>query len=116
MAQLTPQERLHQTLVEGRKLHPQYDQTYENGFSVAWDNLPYSRGCWSSFTEDTRRRHYPHLIEPDDRIYLAGEHTTYLIGWMAGALESARRVVQHLHRRVQAVLRSDRSTPDCTIG
>jgi monoamine oxidase len=40
------------------------------------------------------------LTEPDGRISLAGEHASYLTGWMAGALESAQRVVTTLHQRV----------------
>jgi monoamine oxidase len=34
-------------------------------------------------------------------VYLAGEHCTMMGGWMAGALESARSVVEAVHARVQ---------------
>ena len=60
-----------------------------------------SLGAFASYSTDVRRNHYPVLIEPDDRIYLAGEHTTFLTGWMAGAFEAARLVVARLHERVQ---------------
>jgi monoamine oxidase len=40
---------------------------------------------------------YPILTRPDGPFYLAGEHLTYLGGWMAGAFESAKAVVKTLH-------------------
>jgi monoamine oxidase len=40
------------------------------------------------------------LLKPDKNVYFAGEHTTYLTAWMAGAFESARSVVTALHARV----------------
>ena len=43
------------------------------------------------------------LLEPDGPIYLAGEHMSYLNGWQAGALESARVVAQLAKGRQQAV-------------
>ncbi|GAC1370039.1 MAG: hypothetical protein NVSMB30_08350 [Hymenobacter sp.] len=33
-------------------------------------------------------------------MYFAGEHTTYLTAWMAGAFESARSVVTAVHGRL----------------
>jgi monoamine oxidase len=43
---------------------------------------------------------YPVLCEPDGRIYLAGEHLSYLIGgWQAGAFESAWQQIERLHAR-----------------
>jgi monoamine oxidase len=69
---------------------------------VPWQNVPYNRGAWVAWTADTRKNDYPVLLEPDDRIYLAGEHMSYINAWQAGALESARSVVAAIHRRVRA--------------
>ena len=69
-------------------------------FSVAWDYIPYSLGGWAAYSPETRGEVYTTLNQPDDRFYLAGEHLSYLTGWMAGALESARTVVTDLHERV----------------
>lgn len=102
MGNLSPAERQARTLAEGRALHPQYDQTFETAFSVAWHRVPYSLGGWASYSSSGRDRDYPVLNRPDGAIYLAGEHLSYLTGWMAGALESARRVVAAIHARVQA--------------
>jgi monoamine oxidase len=94
------QDRVQHCLREGAKIHPQYDREFETGFSVAWQNIEHSLGAWASYTEDDRKKYYPILNRPDERIYLAGEHVSYLTGWMAGALESARSVVTAIHERV----------------
>ncbi|RYF52786.1 MAG: amine oxidase, partial [Cytophagaceae bacterium] len=73
---------------------------FENSFSLAWHRIPYSGGGWATYDDATRRKQYASLLEPDGPIYFAGEHTTYLTAWMAGALTSARRTVTALHDRV----------------
>jgi monoamine oxidase len=99
---MTPAERERWALDQGRKIHPQYDDTFETSFSVPWHNVPYNLGGWAFYNGSTRANAYPILSEPDDRIYLAGEHISYLTGWMAGAFESAQRAVTLLHERVSA--------------
>lgn len=96
----SPAERTALALRQGRKIHPQYDDYFENAFSIAWHRMPYQKGGWASYTDFARETFYPRLIEPDGPIYLAGEHTSYLPGWMAGAIESAHRVVDSIHSRV----------------
>ena len=39
------------------------------------------------------------MIKGDRRMYFAGDHMTYLIGWMNGALESGRSVATQIHAR-----------------
>lgn len=87
-------------LTQGSKIHPQYHTEFENSFSLAWQKIPYSKGGWAEYSETARKRFYPALIQPDEDIYLAGEHTSYLTAWMAGALESANAVVTQIHKKV----------------
>jgi monoamine oxidase len=87
-------------LKQGRKIHPQYDETFEASFSVSWHRVRYSLGGWAFYSQASRNNFYPILNEPDGPIYLAGEHLSYLTGWMAGALESAQQVVTTIHERV----------------
>jgi monoamine oxidase len=87
-------------LTQGANIHPQYPVEFDNSFSLAWQRIPYSEGGWATYDDATRRKHYPALLEPDGSIYLAGEHTTYLTAWMAGAFTSARRTVEAIHARV----------------
>ena len=67
----TPAERQAIALEQGARIHPQYTGEFENGFSVAWHRVPYSKGSWSSTPRDTKRL----LNQPDRRVYLAGDHS-----------------------------------------
>ncbi len=96
---LSPKARIEWALREGAKIHPQYPKEFETGFSVAWHKTPYNLGAWSSYNGNDRTTHYPVLNRPDGRIYMAGEHISYLTGWMAGALESARLACTAIHER-----------------
>lgn len=97
---LSPAEREAEALAQGRKIHPQYDESFESSFSAAWHKIKYTLSGFAFYTEFTRETYYPLLNQPQGAIYLAGEHVSYLTGWMAGALESAQRVATLIHERV----------------
>jgi monoamine oxidase len=86
-------------LQHGSKIHPQYRESFENAFSVAWHRFPYQLGGWAEYNDHTRERYYPRIIEPDGRIFLVGDHASYLSGWQAGAIESAWKQIEKLHAR-----------------
>jgi monoamine oxidase len=98
----TPAERAAFAVAFGQKVMPQYAENFETAFSVAWHRVKYNLGGWVEWNETTRKDDYPILSEPDGRIYLAGEHVSYITGWQAGAIESAWQQLEKLHRRVQA--------------
>lgn len=86
---------------KGRLIHPQYDKDFDHkSFSVSWQHTKYSLGGWAIYSEKERGSIYQALLQPDKRTYFAGEHLTYLNGWMAGALQSAQHVVTSLHNRI----------------
>lgn len=87
-------------LQQGAKIHPQYHKEFEASFSVDWKRIKYNLGGWVSYTGDQRTTVYPTLCKPDRRVYLAGEHMSYITAWMAGGIESARAVVTDIHQRV----------------
>lgn len=99
---LSPAERAAHAVAFGQKVMPQYAESFESAFSIAWHRVQYNLGGWVEWSEETRKDAYPILCEPDGRIYLAGEHMSYITGWQAGAIESAWQQVEKLHRRVQA--------------
>jgi monoamine oxidase len=98
---LPPQERIELALEHGSKIHPQYRETFENGYTVAWHRVPYLLGGWPTYTDRTRQQYYPRLLEPDGRIYLVGEHLSHITGWMEGAVLSAWMQIEKLHERVR---------------
>jgi monoamine oxidase len=97
---MSHQEQIEYALNFGSKIHPQFREEYETGFSVAWHRERYSLGGWAGFTTAQRQLYYPRLIEPDNRIYLAGDFLSYLSGWQEGAFEAAWIQVEALHKRV----------------
>jgi monoamine oxidase len=98
---MSPQARIEHALEYGSKIHPQYRDTFETGFSVAWHRVPHLLGGWPTFTERTRELYYPQLLEPDGRIYLVGEYLSYLTGWIEGAIRGAWLQMEKLHGRVR---------------
>ncbi|PSR57380.1 amine oxidase [Adhaeribacter arboris] len=87
-------------LEKGSLIHPQYKQEFETSFSVSWHKTKYNMGGWAVYNSEARKTLYPALLKPDQNVYFAGEHTTYLTAWMAGAFESARSAVAAVHSRV----------------
>ncbi len=99
---LSPADRAKFAVDFGQKVFPQFAENYEKSFSVAWHLVKYNLGGWAEWDEDGRRDAYPILAQPEGRIYLAGEHMSYLTGWQAGAIESAWGQIAKLHQRAQA--------------
>ncbi|QES89534.1 flavin monoamine oxidase family protein [Rhizosphaericola mali] len=86
---------------KGSLIHPQYATEYEKkSFSVSWHKTKYTLGGWGIYSEKERQTIYQTLLKPDRCTYFAGDNLTYLNGWMAGALESGRSVVNAIHSKV----------------
>jgi monoamine oxidase len=98
---LSPGERIKRALAAGQDIFGEYTENFENGFAKSWHLDRYSLGGWAAWSDDGRKNAYPLLCEPDGRIYLSGEHLSYLGGWQAGAIESAWQQIDKLHARVQ---------------
>jgi monoamine oxidase len=99
---LSPPERAKFALAAGQKVFPQYSENFETAFSFAWHLAKYNLGGWAEWSPEARASAYPTLIEPDGRLYLAGEHLSYLGGWQAGAIESAWQQIAKIHARALA--------------
>jgi monoamine oxidase len=86
----------------GQRVFPQYAENVESSFSIAWHRVQYNMGGWAQWSDAARKDAYPLLNEPDGRIYLAGEHLSYLTGWQEGGMESAWQQLTKIHKRVNA--------------
>jgi monoamine oxidase len=102
MAARTHAEREALALAQGQLIHPQYETEFECSFSVSWQNVKYNEGAWAQMTPDVRKTLFPKLLEPDRRMYFAGDHCSSLTAWMCGALESGRFVAASMHKRATA--------------
>ncbi|HEX3397783.1 MAG TPA: flavin monoamine oxidase family protein [Steroidobacteraceae bacterium] len=100
---MTPQERVQKVVDYGSQIHPQYHKEFENGIAVAWHRVPFTMGCFGSWTSDTRAKHYQDLCRLDGRIILAGEHASFIGGWQEGAVTSALDAISRIHSRAVAL-------------
>ncbi len=88
-------------------LHPGCGQHLRNPVYVSWGKIPYNQGSWvRGFSNPSSERGYydnayKDFIEPDDRIYFAGDHCSHLNAWMEGAVLAAHRAVKMIAERVR---------------
>ena len=100
---LSPMERRALAAAAGEKAFPgRYASNIDSSFSAAWHLIEHNLGGWAQWSDEARASSYPILCEPDGRLYLAGEHMSYLPGWQAGGIESAWQQIGKLHARVHA--------------
>ncbi|WP_229474897.1 flavin monoamine oxidase family protein [Pseudoduganella lurida] len=99
---MSPAERAEFAIAAGEKIFPQYRESFDSAFSVAWHRVQYNLGGWAEWTDDSRKNAYPLLLEGEGRVLLAGEHLSYLTGWQAGAIESAWQQLARIHERAMA--------------
>jgi len=102
-AAMTPKDRELRALDQGRKVHgAAYVDEFVSSFSASWRQIRHSQGGWVAWDERTGSvgAAYQRLLQPQGRVYFAGDHLTYVTAWQHGAFESARSVVTQLHRRV----------------
>jgi monoamine oxidase len=81
------------------ELHPGHGSDLLYPVAVSWQKVPFSMGPWVHWPEGPSAE-YRLLNQPDDRIYLAGEHLSHVNGWQEGAMLSAHRVVSEICQRV----------------
>jgi monoamine oxidase len=80
-------------------LHPGHSKELTNPIYVNWGMIPYNLGSWiSGFGRGVS---VERLLEPDGRIYFAGDHTSHLVGWQEGAALSAYRTINQIGTKVE---------------
>jgi monoamine oxidase len=97
----SPAERVRRAVEWGAEIHPQYRQEFMNGVAIGWHRVPWTLGCFGIWSDESRATHYENLCQMDGRFMIAGEHASYIGGWIEGAVTSALDAVGRLHQRVQ---------------
>jgi monoamine oxidase len=59
-----------------------------------WDKHPWSAGAFSWFMPGQHTELHRHVLEPEGRVVLAGEHVSLSHSWTQGALESGLRAAR----------------------
>jgi monoamine oxidase len=83
-------------------LHPGHGKDLSSPMYVAWEKIPYNQGAWISSFGDYYSGPYRAFLEPDDRIYFAGDHCSHVVAWQEGAALSAHRTVRMIGDRVRS--------------
>jgi monoamine oxidase len=96
-----PAKRLSNTLDDVAHLHPEARHFLDLGVSVAWKNIPYSRGGWAEWSNEARATGFPLLQQGDGPYLFAGEHMSFLTGWQEGAVRSAHKVLEDIAGRMR---------------
>jgi monoamine oxidase len=94
-------QRLSDTLDDVAHLHPQASRFLGDGVSVAWKNVPYTRGGWAEWNRAARAAQYPVLLKGDGPYLFAGEHMSFITGWQEGAVRSAHKVLGDIAGRMR---------------
>src|SRR5580698_4856168 len=86
-------------------LHPGCSKELKNPIYVSWGHIPYNLGSWVSqdYTVpdyNTAPSGYEVWIQPQGRNFMAGDHTSHIVGWQEGAALSAHRAVNMIGARV----------------
>jgi monoamine oxidase len=96
----TPEVRERVALEQGARIHPQYPAEFENSFSVAWHRIKHNEGAWMEWKDAAIYDAAQKVLRASDGpFYFAGDWTTNVTGWQAGAFVSAHRVIQAIHAR-----------------
>jgi monoamine oxidase len=81
-------------------LHPGCGHELKNPIYMSWGQIPYNLGSWISGAEVAGPPGYEVWTQPQGRIYLAGDHTSHIVGWQEGAALSAHRAVNMIGTRL----------------
>jgi monoamine oxidase len=95
-------QRLRDTLDDVTHLHPDASHWLREGVSVAWKNVPYTKGGWAEWSKEARATQFPLLLKGDGPYLFAGEHMSFVTGWQEGAVRSAHKVLGDIAERMRA--------------
>ncbi len=101
-AAMPPSVRLEAALADIERLHPDCRAHLIRGASVAWSNVPFSRGAWAEWSIEARSAHHRTLLQGDGPFLFAGEHLSYINGWQEGAVLSAHETLRAIAARSHA--------------
>jgi len=95
---LAPEERLAEGVRNVARIPPQVLREFEVGTSKVWQDDSYAGGAFATFHPGQQALLYEHIVAPEGRIFFAGEHASLTHAWIQGAIHSALRAVDAVHR------------------
>jgi monoamine oxidase len=90
--------RVEEALEDVEEIHPGISEEFEVGASHAWYSDPWARGAFALFAPEQQTNLQGAILQPEGRVYFAGEHCSLYHAWIQGALESGMRAALEIHR------------------
>jgi monoamine oxidase len=89
--------RVEEALDDVERLHPRIREVFEVGASHAWYSDKWARGAFALFAPEQQTGLQGAIVQPEGRIYFAGEHCSLYHAWIQGALESGIICARQIH-------------------
>ena len=89
--------RIEEALDDVEKVHPRIREVFEVGASHAWYGDRWARGAFALFAPEQQTSLQAAILQPEGRVYFAGEHCSLYHAWIQGALESGIRAAREIH-------------------
>ena len=89
--------RLEEALDDVVQIHPRVRDVFEVGASHAWYNDRWASGAFALFAPEQQTQLQADIVQPEGRVYFAGEHCSLHHAWIQGALESGIRAAREIH-------------------
>ena len=90
-------ERIEEALDDVARIHPRISQEFEVGASHAWYGDSWARGAFALFAPEQQTQLQAAIVQPEGRVYFAGEHCSLYHAWIQGALESGIRAAREIN-------------------
>jgi monoamine oxidase len=99
LERMKPDQRMQYGLAEAERVYPGMNSNFESGISWCWGEAPWARAAFAVYLPGQMTTLYPIAVQPEGRIYFAGEHLSSWPGWMQGALASGLRAAREVSTR-----------------
>jgi monoamine oxidase len=96
LAAVPPESRAAEGIARVARLLPGLEQHVVASAVHVWAQDPWAGGAYLQFLPGQLYDLKPHFARPEGRVHFAGDHTSYLPGWMQGALMSGHRVAAEI--------------------
>jgi monoamine oxidase len=89
--------RIEEALDDVEHIHPRIRQEFEVGASHAWYGDKWARGAFALFAPEQQTHLQSAILQPEGRVYFAGEYCSLYHAWIQGALESGIRAASEIN-------------------
>ena len=89
--------RIEEALDDVEQVHPGMRDVFEVGTSHAWYGDRWARGAFALFAPEQQTQLQEAILQPEGRVFFAGEHCSLYHAWIQGALESGIRAARQIH-------------------